>query len=210
MDPNEADIAWVLELQSVAPLDSKSWREDGFVLQDALSPELTELLQQMDVNFQEVLHDGKWIIRSNEWLTVYDLAFRKLHALMCARSPALSATGPSVADLKDAPLLTKWLTVRDKSDQNAALLGLVEKHPLLGKRWIRTSRLCGIDPNQNWARTCSRWYSLQDPISPDEMVKILGNKASGVLEAALPLREAISRTIRDQGKAGFQNENLQD
>jgi len=74
---------------------------------------------------------------------------------------------PGKADLKDAPLLTKWAFVdRRSGGQGLYIQGYVNRHPRLGRRKIKllTSHVVAIDRhNQKWVRTLSRLYRLGEP-----------------------------------------------
>ncbi|KAB0264196.1 DUF6634 family protein [Microvirga brassicacearum] len=68
-------------------------------------------------------------------------------------------TGPSDADLSDAPILDNWArTIRP----TLCLNGDVSGHPLLRgtSRNIISSDLWVLAEQQGWARTLSRWYRL--------------------------------------------------
>jgi len=70
----------------------------------------------------------------------------------------INGTGPTAAELKNAPVLTGWVQA---TRQEVCLTGNVGEHPLLGScRDIRTSPLWSVHPTEGWARTYSRWYRL--------------------------------------------------
>ncbi|MEO9843780.1 MAG: DUF6634 family protein [Roseobacter sp.] len=207
MDHNDDDIAWILELQASAPLDSKSWFELGYIKSDAIGPELTNLFQELSVSFKEAERNGQPVISAGEWTGACRVATAKLFKRMHLRSLELAVAGPEPAVLATAPRLEKWTTVRDPGGVNCALIGYVSDHPLLSNRWLRTSRLCGLDLEQDWARTNSRWYKLGKCATPEHLVQILGNRGKGLLGAALPVREAISRTEWAQVQEGFRDDH---
>lgn len=206
MDPNEDDIAWIRELQKFTPQDSWSWLQGGYVKSDAIRPELTDLFRELGVSFSEMEQNGEWVVPAGEWMGAYRAATAKLYKRMYLRSLESAVTGPEPNMLATAPLLEKWTTVRDRSDVNCALIGYVSGHPLLSNRWIMTSRLCGLHPQKGWARTNSRWYKLGKCATPGHLVEVLGVKAKGLLGAALPIHDAISRTVWAQVREGFRDD----
>jgi len=206
MDDNDRDIAAILALQETASADPRTWAPDDYIYYDALSEEVRTLLHDLAPFVKYIERDGKWTLSAYEWLEAYRVATGTLYERMRVRSLEKSVTGPSDADLHDAPHLTHWLTVRDNGNRDAALVGLVTRHPILSTHWIRTSRLCGIDPEGCWARTNSRWYVLDTPSTPKDIASLLGDCAHGISAVALPLHEALSRTYREQADEGFRDE----
>ncbi|KIC44867.1 DUF6634 family protein [Tateyamaria sp. ANG-S1] len=206
MDPNDADIEWILELQSLAPLDSKSWLELGYIGRVAISPELMNLFWELGVSLKEAERGGQWVIPAGEWVSAYHGVTEQLYQRTRLRSLELAVEGPKPEMLATAPRLEKWITVRERGDLASALVGHVSGHPVLSNRWIRTSALCGLAPDQRWARTNSRWYVLGRAATPEHLAQILGAKAKGLQGAALPIHEAISRTERAQAREGFRND----
>ncbi|WP_028710233.1 DUF6634 family protein [Paracoccus pantotrophus] len=75
------------------------------------------------------------------------------------RAIAAAETGPSEADLAQAPILSDWQAATSPGG-HVMLWGEVTDHPLLGNASITTSQLIAIDPEAGWARTASRWYRL--------------------------------------------------
>jgi hypothetical protein len=68
-------------------------------------------------------------------------------------------SGPTAADLSDAPILNNWTPeVRPAP----CLVGYVADHPRLPGigRPVITSDLWVLAEHQGWARTLSRWYLL--------------------------------------------------
>lgn len=207
MDPNDDDIAWILELQASAPLDSKSWIELGYIKSDTIGPELTDLFRELGVSFKETERNGQWVVPAGEWADACRVAIAKLFERMHLRSLELAVAGPKPDMLATAPRLEQWTTVRDRGGVNCALIGYVSDHPLLSNRWLRTSRLCGLDLEQNWARTNSRWYKLGKSATREHLVQILGAKGKGLLGATLPVHEAISRIAWAQVQGGFRDDH---
>lgn len=83
---------------------------------------------------------------------------------------------PTPAELADAPLLDKWVLMRDWVDVTV-LCGWVTAHPLLSRndqdakgKSIATSPVVAIDVDAGYARTVSRWYRLGTPLeaSPED------------------------------------------
>lgn len=206
MDPNDDDIAWLLELQSLAPLDSKSWLERGYIKRATIRPELIDLIWELGVSLKEAERDGQWVVLAGEWVGAYHAVTEKLYQRMRLRSLELAVEGPEPEVLATAPRLEKWTTVRERGDLDSALVGHVSGHPVLRNRWIRTSALCGLDPDQKWARTNSRWYALGRHATPEHLAQILGAKAKGLHGAAIPVHEVIARTERAQAREGFRND----
>ncbi|OYU77446.1 MAG: hypothetical protein CFE32_05715 [Alphaproteobacteria bacterium PA3] len=66
--------------------------------------------------------------------------------------------GPSKADLDAAPLLSLWQPILMGRD--VCLAGAVKGHPLLSAQYITTSPLIALGPMLDWARTFSRFYTL--------------------------------------------------
>ena len=206
MDPNDADIEWILELQSLAPLDSRSWLEEGYINSDAIRPDLINLFWELGVSLKEAERDGEWIIPASEWMGAYHAVTEKLYKRMRLRSLELAVEGPKPEMLATAPRLDKWTTVREQGGLACALIGYVTGHPVLSNRWIGTSALCGLDRDRKWARTNSRWYALGRAATPEHLAQILGAKAKGLQGAALPVHEAISMTERTQALEGFRDD----
>ncbi|MCJ8141059.1 DUF6634 family protein [Falsirhodobacter halotolerans] len=93
------------------------------------------------------------------------------------RAIAAAETGPSEADLAQAPVLSDWKAAISPG-LHVMLWGEVTDHPLLGTASITTSQLIAIDAEAGWARTASRWYRLGRPLDAleVEMVKSLTEK----------------------------------
>lgn len=200
MDPNDRDIAYILALEAVAPLDSQSWRVEGYVSDGDLSSVRKELLNSHAPSVKFTYRDGRRTLSASEWIAACHTMKQKLFGRMYLRSLRMAANGPDAAMIASAPCLRNWLPVRDAGDLHAVLIGLVCGHPILSARWIRTSRLCGIDPDGTWARTASRWYRLEDSSTAGEIAKQLGDRGTGVSGVALSLHDALSRTQRTQVK----------
>jgi len=68
--------------------------------------------------------------------------------------------GPTAAELRRAPCLTRWVTV----PCGAALAGIVEGHPRIGPGPVTTSPLYHLSNDLTWGRTLSRFYRLGEPM----------------------------------------------
>lgn len=90
-----------------------------------------------------------------------------LRDLVAAHMPVIASaeTGPTVADLTNAPHLDHWTAMREFTGW-IVLSGDVTGHPLLRNTGIVTSQSLGIDAKAGWARTLSRWYRLGRPLIP--------------------------------------------
>lgn len=109
---------------------------------------------------------------------------QKLRAALTA-----AETGPSKADLAEAPVLDLWRPL--VSPHGAPILwGLASGHPRLGNTWVTTSQLVAIGPAKGWARTASRWYALARPFTDyeAEVARSLGmkNAPPGFLQLDMP------------------------
>lgn len=71
---------------------------------------------------------------------------------------------PTEAELADAPLLTGWVLGQEQGGY-CRLGGFVSRHPRLADGWCWTSVVLFLEPNRRWARTVSRFYRLDDPLS---------------------------------------------
>lgn len=94
---------------------------------------------------------------------------------------ALAETGPTPADLTNAPYLDRWMPMREFTGR-IVLFGDVTGHPILRNTGIVTSQLFGIDTRAGWARTLSRWYRLGQPL-------ILDNRAFPCPRGFLPVTD---------------------
>jgi hypothetical protein len=83
---------------------------------------------------------------------------RRQHNTILA-SIAAAESGPSEADLAEAPVIDRWLPLFSKPF-NLLLWGEVTGHPELGTDYITTSQLLAVNADAGWARTRSRWYRL--------------------------------------------------
>lgn len=202
MDPNDDDIALLQRLAEVADTDSHSWRNFGDVAKDdineALMAELVGLAPVME--FQPG-SDGCLRMSAAEWLKIYHAAKTVIFERMRHRSFELALAVPR--DLSNAPILKSWLPVHGPTGHGVALVGLVSGHPFVGDGWIRTSPLCGLDGNGEWARSTSRWYQLIEPSTPEALHKATGLKSDAISRAALSLPEALSRLVQAQNEEGF-------
>ena len=203
MDPNDPDIAYILKLREVAPWDQHSTLDKGDVDAVALTDELKDLIGSLAPHVRFVERDGRWTIPASEWAAAYDATTSKLAERMRMRSLEMAANGPAAKMLQGAPCLKHWLPVKDGGDRAAALVGLVHDHPILSTCWLRTTRLCGIDPGGKWARTNSRWYRLDEPSTLEHIAKQLGDRGRAVSGVALSLEEALARTRHAQATEGF-------
>lgn len=207
MDPNDADIAWILRLEAVAPLDSWSWLKQGSVPWNSIDQDMIGMLQELNVMFKIIETEEGWVVPAQEWADACRTAMQKLHRRMKLRSLELAANGPDNSKLQFAPTLEKWTTIQGRNDLSCSLIGHVSGHPILSIRWIRTSRLCGLDPDRRWARTTSRWYRLGRYAEPEHLSRILGpEKGRGILGAALPFHQALLRTEQEQAREGFRDD----
>jgi len=100
-------------------------------------------------------------------------------ALHRARIALEEATaGPSEAVLAAAPRLRLWQPVLIQRD--LCLAGLVTGHPLLPPDYITTSPLIALDPTLAWARTMSRFYRLDQPLSEALKDALASDSARGI------------------------------
>lgn len=84
------------------------------------------------------------------------------HRGLAADLDALAAgTGPTPAQLAEAPVLQEWRLVPSATAR--MLVGRVIGHPLLGTTSMRSSDVVAFDPTRGVARTLSRWYVLGEP-----------------------------------------------
>ncbi|RPE67414.1 hypothetical protein EDD53_1823 [Pacificibacter maritimus] len=202
MDPNDDDIALLQRLAEVADTDSHSWRNFGEVAKDDISEALmAELVGLAPFMKLQPDSDGRFCMSAAEWMKVYHAAKTAIFERMRHRSFELALSGPG--DLSNAPTLKLWLPVRSSVGHGVALVGLVSGHPFVGDGWIRTSPLCGLDGNGDWARSTSRWYGLMEPSTPEVLRKATGLKPDAIARAALSLPEALARLAEAQNEEGF-------
>lgn len=102
-------------------------------------------------------------------------------------------TGPSEADLANAPVLSDW-KVAVPPFAHVILIGEVLGHPILGNRSITTSQLIAIHPEARWARTVSRWYRLAQPTpaSMDTLARNLGLRSARAAATRFPITSFIN------------------
>lgn len=109
---------------------------------------------------------------------------------------AEAESGPSHADLIDAPIIDHWLPLRSGS-HTIVLWGNVSGHPLLGRDTTTTSPLLAIDVEAGWARTKSRWYALGRPFAAleAELAESMGIERPAVdfIQFALPEHRPLER-----------------
>jgi hypothetical protein len=74
-------------------------------------------------------------------------------------------SGPTPEGLAMAPMLSPWHPILTL-EAEPLLWCHVNGHPILGTRWITTSRLIALGPDGQWARTSGRWYRLGQGIGP--------------------------------------------
>lgn len=68
---------------------------------------------------------------------------------------------------KPGPVLRNWRRI-DVGGGMAILIGEVSGHPLLADGWMTSSPLVAFDPDNGWAQTETRCYTLADSY-PDEL-----------------------------------------
>ncbi|MFE3836047.1 DUF6634 family protein [Pseudogemmobacter sonorensis] len=102
---------------------------------------------------------------------------------------AAAEAGPCTEDLLHAPKLDLWRPVVTPGGV-PALWGRGTGHPLLTCDRVLTSQLIGLDAEDGWARTASRWYVLGSPFAVLELdiAHALGMKtfAPGFIRFDLP------------------------
>jgi len=100
-----------------------------------------------------------------------DEVISALEALVRDLRRLRAGLSPTDDDLRDAPQLDQWRLTRKELP---ALMGIADRHPVLGwgPRYLRTSQLYALGPK--WARTHSRYYILRGEAGPvphdDEVV----------------------------------------
>lgn len=74
----------------------------------------------------------------------------------------VEGNAPTAEQLAEAVVITGFeVTQRDVP----CLRGFVRNHPILKSKLITTSQLFHVDPTGRWARTLSRFYRLEEPLS---------------------------------------------
>ncbi len=201
MDPNTSDLILLDAVKKTEPVYVR--HSETYVLKKSIPPEVLAALESMTLPVKYIKVDEALCMILADWLSCRDNLIRYLMTRMTRRSLKLGARGPKPDDLQSAPMLSPWVAVRDMQFGGAILVGLQTGHPTLTGRLINTSRLCGIDPGQAWARTASRWYRLSDPASSRNMVEQLGQRAAQFKGFVLDLPEVRAFIARDQVDAGF-------
>lgn len=75
-------------------------------------------------------------------------------------------TGPSEAELDEAPTLDRWSNVSYPNEDVMRLHGVVTGHPTIDDRTLTTSPLFAVDVDSGLARSRSRWYRLTPNFVP--------------------------------------------
>lgn len=104
--------------------------------------------------------DGEVCIWPHDWEAFRSLMLKRAHHEMHAASLRMGAHAPGPADLAAAPLMSRWILIRDPKYGGAILLGAPSGHPTSRGPVSNTSALCGLDQDGHWARTVTRWYRL--------------------------------------------------
>lgn len=89
---------------------------------------------------------------------------RKLMSVAVGLQRLANGHPPSFLALESAPFLSGWQFCPVNVP---GLMGRVTGHPTLGNTSVVTSPLVAIDPLGRWARTRSRWYSLEPLVRSD-------------------------------------------
>jgi|JI10StandDraft_1071094.scaffolds.fasta_scaffold1317234_1 hypothetical protein len=94
--------------------------------------------------------------------------WQELEQVLADLKAISTGTGPTEADLDEAPTLALWTHA---TTPTPCLAGYVQDHPRLGDgKLIATSMLWAINYERRWARTNTRWYSLGQGIDKPRFV----------------------------------------
>ncbi|WP_146180769.1 DUF6634 family protein [Thalassorhabdomicrobium marinisediminis] len=174
MDPNASDLELLNGLRQANPEVVSGARGKLFVVADTLPDDILASLESSGRPVKYVKVDAVWCVPIEVWLSCKRRLQSELMRRMTVRSLALGRVGPSSSDLEMAPSLSHWIGVKDPAFGGAILIGQQSGHPSLKGKFINTSRLCGIDPGGNWARTATRWYRLEAPADPEDVCRLYG------------------------------------
>ncbi|MEL7281502.1 MAG: DUF6634 family protein [Pseudomonadota bacterium] len=206
MDPNDADHALLEKLRSVRPLWIEGFNDGTLVRWDDIDPDLIALIREVAPNLEPILIEGARYVLPLEWVLAAEDVWRPVTNRMRLRSLELAVIGPNENDLPQAPVLSSWVPIRSEYGISAHLVGEVDAHPASIGPMIRTSPLCGLDPDFRWARTVSRWYRLENRSTPEEVYRKWGRKAEGISAMAIEVWEAQAICAAEQISQGVREE----
>lgn len=158
-------------------------------------------LDEFQITAARPLINGELCVWLNDWQRFLLYEMLRHHADMQPRALERGAIGPSEDDLASAPILTNWLIFGDSVQSDAYLWGTPEGHPTCKGPLMRSSPLCGLDPQGKWARTVSRWYRLERMLAIDEFVDLHGPAAAQFQERSISIDQALE--IIREGRKHF-------
>lgn len=199
-DPNSADLA-LLDLWKTVQADIKhSPSGMYYVVTNSIPTALIEAIGTSSLTAKCIEMDGLQCLSLAYWRALCEKLCDEISNRMRLRSLKLAMLGEGPDDLDHAPTLSNWIAVRDTQFGGAMLIATPTNHPTLQSTLIHTSRLCGIAADQTWARTTSRWYSLETPAEATDLSEWFG--LCGVQMALQPWQiQAI--IAEDQEEEGF-------
>ncbi|MEL6464380.1 MAG: DUF6634 family protein [Pseudomonadota bacterium] len=206
MDPNDADHALLDKLRSIRPVWVDGFDDGSLVRWDEIDPNLIALIRDVAPNLEPILIDSVRYVLPLEWVLAVEDIWRLITNRMRLRSLELAVTGPNENDLAQAPVLAGWVPIKSECGTWAHLVGAVDSHPASIGPMIRTSPLCGLDPDLRWARTVSRWYRLKGRSTPEDFHRKWGRKADGISAMAIEVWEAQAICAAEQIREGIREE----
>jgi hypothetical protein len=201
MDPNTGDLLLLEAVKRADPAFVSA--SEYFVLKDSIPHEVREAIETLILRVKYIKMHQQWCMIRTDWLSYKNQLIAILMTRMTRRSLELGKRGPTPDDLGDAPMLSSWIAIKDPQCGGAILVGLQTGHPFLKGRLINTSRLCGIDPGQTWARTVTRWYRLYEQAKAETLGEQLGEKTQALKPLMLEFTQVQDVVARDQADAGF-------
>lgn len=201
MDLNTDDLILLEAVKGTKPRFIEG--SEYYVIRSSIPDDVLTAINGLAIFIKYTKVDRLWCMSFSAWLFYRDKLITELMARMRLRSLQLSLIGPTSDDLERAPLLSPWIAILDLQYGGAILVGKQTGHPVLKGQLIKTSRLCGIDGGQTWARTVSRWYRLKNPTIPENRVEQLGAKAAVFKDLMLHSRQLQAFVAKDQANAGF-------
>lgn len=198
-DPNDADLA-LLNVWKTAQLDIKqSSSSVNYVAIDSIPTEVIEAIGASLLIAKCIEMDGLQCLPFPYWRALCENLGDEIFRRMRLRSLKLAMLGPSSDDLDHAPTLSHWIAIRDIQFGGAVLVGTPGGHPKLQCAMIKTSRLCGIAADQTWARTTSRWYSLEPQAETNDLSEQFGLWDVQIALEPLQIEAIIAEDQKEEG-----------
>jgi hypothetical protein len=192
------DLQLLNVLRQIAPRQFFGSNGASYVIAGSIPDELLNEFEALTPPVRYLEIGPTWCLSSGHWVSCKDRLIKKLVTRMRERSLLLGLEGPSADELKEAPTLSSWIAISDVQCGGVILVGMQTGHPTLSGLLINTSRLCGMAFDLTWARTTSRWYKLDERVTPEKLVDRLGAKLVGLKHLMLDPPEILEAVKSDQ------------